>query len=455
MNSRREFLKKSGAGLLLTSGTSLAYGKTYMLESQKSVAAIDKIRIGLIGAGIIGHYDTDTALKVPGVELVAVCDLYQGRLDFAKEKWGNSIFITRDYREVLARTDIDAVLICTPDHWHDHISIAALKAGKHVYCEKPMVHHIEEGLAVVEAHRKSGKVFQVGSQRASSAAILKARDYYNEGIIGDLNYVETFVDRSDSSGAWNYSIPTDASPETVDWDRYLGDAPKAPFDAKHFFRWRNYKQYGTGVSGDLFVHLLTAIHTVTGSFGPTSIYALGDISYWKDGRNANDNVSSVMRYPIGDTHPSFQFFTRVNLASGAGDGSKVRLFGTEGMIDIAWNDFEITHFKRPKAPGFGGYDSYESFSAKQKEEFKKWYAATYKKEDEKWTNAEPIKFKSAENYDDREDHFIVFFNAIRGKGKVIEDAAFGLRAAAPSLAANLSAERNEIIKWDPIRMKMI
>jgi predicted homoserine dehydrogenase-like protein len=147
--NRRQFIRNMGASV-----ASIAVGSTVqagdhiqpeILRSSITVSANDRIRIGLIGAGIIGHFDTDTALKVPGVEMVAACDLYTGRLEAAKEKWGKDIFTTRDYRELLNRKDIDAVLICTPDHWHQRIAIDAMKAGKHVYCEKPMVQKIEQG----------------------------------------------------------------------------------------------------------------------------------------------------------------------------------------------------------------------------------------------------------------------------------------------------------------------
>ena len=131
-NTRREFIRKfSGTSALIIGGMTLtdAYGKTITLKSEVKVSANDKIRVALIGSGIIGHYDIDTALKVPGVELVAVCDLYKGRLERANEKWGKDIFTTRDYREILIRKDVDAVLICTSDHWHDRISIDAMNAS--------------------------------------------------------------------------------------------------------------------------------------------------------------------------------------------------------------------------------------------------------------------------------------------------------------------------------------
>jgi predicted dehydrogenase len=457
-NTRRDFIRKiSGTSALIVGGMALtdAYGKTITLESKVKIFANDKIRIALIGSGIIGHYDTDTALQVPGVELVAVCDLYTGRLERAKEKWGKDIFTTRDYREILVRKDIDAVLICTSDHWHDRISIDAMNAGKHVYCEKPMVHHIEEGQAVIDTQKKTGKVFQVGSQNASSVLTLEAMKIYQSGVIGELSYVEATNDRSSANGAWQYTIPTDANTQTVDWDKYVGDAPKVPFDAKRFFRWRNYKDYGTGVAGDLFVHLLTTLHTVTGSIGPNKIYALGELNYWKDGRDAYDLVTSLMHYPERKEHPSFQFFTRVNLADGGTNSTPARFVGTEGVIEMSYQGLKVKNFKRPKAPEFGGYDSVNSFSQAQQDEAKKAYNAMYSEDDKKWNYGKEINFKQPDNYDSRIDHLKNFFESVRTGKAVLEDATFGLRAAAPALACNLSAELGKPVLWDAEKMKLV
>lgn len=455
--SRRNFLKKIGGTAAAVALASDAFsGETRLLQRTAKISANDKVRLGLIGAGIIGHFDADAALRVSGTELVAVCDLYDGRLEYAREKWGNGIMATRDYREVLARPDIDAVLICTPDHWHDRISIDALAAGKHVYCEKPMVQRISDGHAVIAAQRKSGKVFQVGSQRASSASIAEAKKQLESGIIGELTYVEAVCDRWDARGAWQYSIPTDASPQTVDWDKFLGRAPKMPFDATRFFRWRNYKDYGTGVAGDLFVHLLTGLHTITGAIGPTRIFALGDLNFWKDGRDACDIVTALMDYPKTAQHPSFQFMTRVNLSDGAGGSQFCKLIGTEGFIEIGWNELKVKHFKRPNAPGYGGYDSFESFSAKQKAEFRKWYEAKYgsgkERTDLEW--GKEINFLPPEGYSDRYEHFVNFFESVRAGKPCVEDAVFGLRAAAPSLACNMSAELKKPVYWDAVNLKM-
>ncbi len=459
-NSRRNFVKNLGGSVLALSLGSAAAAENEVIQKKLfsgiRTAANDKVRIGLIGCGIIGHYDTDTALKVDGVELAAVCDLYTGRLDRAKEKWGNQIFTTRDYRELLVKKDIDAVLICTSDHWHQRIAIDALKAGKHVYCEKPMVQKIDEGQALIDAVKRSGKVFQVGSQRASSVAILEAKKYFEQGIIGEITTVQAYCDRSDAKGAWQYSIPTDASPQTIDFDTFLGHAPKVPFDATRFFRWRNYSDYGTGCAGDLIVHLLTALHTVTGSIGPNKIFAFGELNYWKDGRDAYDLVNSVMMYPKSDKHASFQLHTRINLSDGEGKGGfGLKITGTEGAMDIGWNDFKIYTLKRSQAPGYGGYDSFESFSAKQKEEFKKWYKQKYGDAKGGYETGKTIEFTPPENYDDRLDHMITFFNGVRTGSAIAEDAVFGLRTAGPSIACNISAAQKKELNWDAVKMKLI
>jgi predicted dehydrogenase len=467
-DSRRKFLRQlTGTSALLAATPSLLQafpghraGSVHLMEPIQPRSAADTINLGLIGAGIIGHFDLNCALKVPGTKVVAVADLYQPRLTRANEVWGKDIFTTRDYREVLARADVDAVLICVPDHWHDKISIDALKAGKHVYCEKPMVHHIEEGQAVIDAQKKSGKVFQVGSQRASSVGVLEAKKRYEAGDIGELTSVEAFLDRTDALGAWQYTLPPTVDPKDLDWDKFLGDAPKKAYEPTRFFRWRNYKDYGTGVAGDLFVHLLTGLHTITGSLGPNSIYSLGDLNYWKDGRDAYDLVTALMNYPKTATNASFPLAMRVNLATGAGGDIHTRLVGTEGVIDVGWNNFTLNRLKRPNAPMYStGYDALFTYPQATQAEFVRQYEEKYpaSRYTREVKNEPAVTFNAPDGYDDRLDHFIVFFNAIRANDPAIvkEDATFGLRAAAPSLAANLSVEQKRVINWDPVGMKLV
>ena len=415
----------------------------------------DKIRIATIGMGIQGNYDTMAALRSPDVELVAVSDLYDGRLEHAKTAFGKDkeLFATRDFREILTRPDVDAVLIVVPDHWHDHITIEALKAGKHVYCEKPMVQHINEGKPVIDAWRKSGKTMQVGSQRISSASFQEAKRMVQAGDIGQINYIESNNDRFNAIGAWNYSVPPDASLTTLDWDRFLGDAPKRPFDAKRFFRWRNYKDYGTGVAGDLFVHLITGVHFVTNSLGPTRIYSSGNLAYWKDGRDVPDVMTSVMDYPKTPEHEAFQMVLRVNFANAGKISDVTRIIGNEGQIEFSEDNLILTKKKLPAAPGYGGYDSFFTFTEPVKQQFKEQYDAKYPPETRTAEPVKEVRFAAPKNEDSHTAHFTDFFKNVRlGSQGTIEDPVFGFRAAAPVLACNESYFEQKVVEWDPITM---
>lgn len=460
-SSRRKFIRNIGGTAALLVGNALltkaaSLQQREMLEPPKRVLPNDKIRIACIGMGIMGFGDTRTALKVPGVELAAVCDLYKGRLERAKEVFGKDIFTTGHYRDILDRKDIDAVIIAVSDNWHDKISIDAMEQGKAVYCEKPMVHQLEEGQRVIAAQQKTKMVFQVGSQRTSSILYSRAKKLYEDGEIGALNMVEASIDRHDALGAWKYSIPPDASPLTVDFDTFLGNAPKLPFDPVRFFRWRNYREYGTGIPGDLFVHLITGLHFITGSMGPTRVFASGGLRYWKDGRNVPDVMVAIFDYPDTPEHPAFQFTLKVNFVDGGvnPEDSSTRLTGSDGTISIGWNEVTLKKNKLPKAPGYGGWDSFETFPEAMQKEFAKQYAVKYGPR-EKATSPADVVFSAPEGYDDRLDHFTNFFESVRNGKTVVEDAVFSLRAAAPALASNLSYFGNKVIHWDPVSMKLV
>src|SRR3974390_1432685 len=219
--NRRNFLKAAGAASaasLAGNASASTLGKrVHALVTQeepaKPVAANDHIQIALIGAGGQGMGDTKAAVQVPGVKLVAVADCYNGRLERSKELWGDDVFTTRDYNEILARKDIDAVIVGTPDHWHKQASVDAMKAGKDVYCEKPMIHAYAEGPEMIETARANNRIIQIGSQRVSSLLYAKAKELLASGAIGKLNMVTAYWDRNSWMGAWNYSITPDASPE--------------------------------------------------------------------------------------------------------------------------------------------------------------------------------------------------------------------------------------------------
>src|SRR5580704_199516 len=268
--NRRNFLRVAGAASASTVIGSKLHALAALQDAPaRPVSANDHIQIALIGAGGQGQYDTRSAVQVPGVKLVAAADCYDGRLARCKELWGDDVSTTRDYNEILARKDIDAVIIGTPDHWHKQASVDAMKAGKDVYCEKPMILLYADGPEMIESAHATNRIIQIGSQRVSSMIYAKAKELLASGAIGQLNMVSAHWDRNSSMGAWNYTVPPDASTETCDWPGFLGIAPKIPFNAEHFFQWRKWKAYGTGVAGDLFVHLFSGTHFIAGTNGPT------------------------------------------------------------------------------------------------------------------------------------------------------------------------------------------
>jgi predicted dehydrogenase len=433
--SRRRFLK------LATATTVAASSRLHWLHAQERTAAGAARRVGLatVGLGIQGLGDTKNALKAPGVELVAVADLYDGRLTLAKEAFGDEVAVTRDYKEVLARPDVDAVIIATPDHWHMPIAVEALAAGKHVYCEKPMVQFWEDGHKVIDAQKKSGKVVQVGSQRASAVSSLKARDLLASGAIGELNSAQ---------GAWQYFIPPDASPKTVDWDRFLGRAPQRPFDPVRFFRWRNYQDYGTGVAGDLFVHLFTAVHAITGSLGPTRVMTTGGLRFWKDGRDVPDVMLGLFDYPKTDHHPAFNLTLRVNFADGGGDSSGLRFVGSEGVMTV---DDDVTLGKQSRSTEMDY--AIRPYPKAIQEQLEKEHRAKHPGEATDLQPSSAETYRPGPDYSASEHHFQNFFDSIRTGAPMVEDAVFGLRAAGPAVVSNLSYFENRPYAWDPELMK--
>jgi predicted dehydrogenase len=443
-SSRRHFIE------LATAASVLPTGAWALEQDARPVSPNDKIRIATIGIGGQGSDDTKACLKAPGTELVAVADVYDGRLARAKEVWGEAVFTTRDYRELLARPDVDAVIISTPDHWHSRISVDALNAGKDVYCQKPMVQKVDEGYAVIEAQKKTGRIFQVGSQRVSSIAYWKAKELVASGAIGEINLVEAWWNRNSAIGAWQYSIPPDASPATVDWDRFLGHAPRRAFEPIRLFRWRNYQDYGTGVAGDLFIHLFSGIHLVTSSNGPNRVLATGGLRFWHDGRDVPDVMLGLYDYPKTASHPAFNLLLKVNFADGGGDHHSFRFVGSEGALTILGSTVTVSKRPRSKEPGY----TIDTFTKATQAAFLKEYRAKYPEGEPEMSGAFDTTYAAPRGYSDQEHHFRNWIASIRSRRPPVEDAVYGMRAAGPALLSNRSYSEGKPLGWDPDAMKV-
>ena len=446
MLNRRTFVQSAVKTATVAAATTRLNPLIAQSSTPPSKSPNDVIQLALIGAGIQGQGDTRTALQVPGVKLVAVADCYDGRLAHTKELWGSDLFTTRDYREILARKDVDAVLIATPDHWHRQAAVDAMKAGKDVYLEKPMIHIYPDGPEIIDTVRSTNRILQVGSQRVSSIVYAKAKELLASGAIGKLNMVSAHWDRNSSIGAWNYTVPLDASPETCDWPRFLGSAPKVSFSGERFFQWRKWKDYGSGVAGDLFVHLFSGTHFITGAKGPTRAMATGGLRFWNDGRDVYDVLLALFDYPEG-----FNLSLRVNFVDG-GDESEGFLFtGSEGLMEIAGNTVTVTRTPRATEPGYTVSTFTDAMQRQYIEQYRKKYPISHP--------SGPLpqnveKFAAPPGYSDSYDHFHNFFNAVRSRQPVVEDATFGFRAAGAALLSNLSVDRGNVVHWNPETMKL-
>lgn len=302
--SRRQFITTSTASAALAATASNA--------KAKNTGPNEKLRLGFIGVGGRCETHLDSAIHMHNqdgsVELAAVCDVYKFNLDrfAAKVEWktGKRPTATGDYREILADDSIDAVVIATPDHWHARQTIDALNAGKHVYCEKPMTHSVEEALAVHKAWKESGLVMQVGVQSTSLPVWDKVNESIRAGDLGKVLQYQTEFFRNSAMGQWRYyNLRKDMTPKNIDWKTFLGSefglAPELPFDRAMFAQWRCYWPFGSGMFTDLFVHRTTSMLKATGLRFPGRVVGAGGIYLEYDGRGVPDVASVVADFSEG------------------------------------------------------------------------------------------------------------------------------------------------------------
>jgi len=407
----------------------------------RSFAANDRIQVGVIGTGARAHELIEALLANQGVEITALADAYKGRVERALERTRGRARAAKDYREILADKSIDAVMVATPDHWHHRMVLDAIQAGKDVYCEKPLTYRSSEGVEIVQAARAAGRIVQVGSQGMSSAVQRKAREMIQSGKLGRVTIIRAAYNRNTASGAWIYPIPPDASPETVNWEMFLGPAPKRPFSLERFFRWRCYEDYSGGIATDLFVHLCTTIHFLMDAKMPARAVALGQLYRWKESREAPDTLNAVLEYPEGFV---------VNLSStfnnqAAAEGS-FQFLGTEGTITLGGGGMSFY----PENAVEDNRWIVESWPRALEEAY---YRDPKVRQSELPASRKPRVIEGAQEF--REEgleativHLGHWLESIRTRRPYWEDAAAGHHAAACAHMINRAAKERRMVEWD-------
>jgi predicted dehydrogenase len=289
---------------------------------------------------------------------------------------------------------------------------------------------------MVKAVQEGKRIFQAGSQRVSNIVYKKAAEIYASGRLGEVHVIEGHTDRNSPSGAWVYPIPPDASPQTIDWNTWLRDAPSIPFDAARFFRWRCFKDYGEGLAGDLFVHLLSGIQCVSGvNAAPTRAYSSGSLTHFNDGRDYPDLLATLYDYP-GIT-------VNLHCNQNSAPGEDIIFYGREATLVISGNALTVT--PQDVSPQPEGY-SLNGWTAEDKKQYlNEWHAAH---------PASPARLAEVEtysalrDYNDTADHIAAFFRAIETREHVVEDEIFGNNAAIACHMANHSYFHRAIATWD-------
>ena len=305
-------------------------------SASRVVGANDRIRVGMMGVGGMGTVHLQAFMKQTeeekDIEIVAVSDVYTKRKQRARDiaKLTDKD-VHHDYRDLLARTDVDAVLIAAPDHWHGQMALDALAAGKDVYLEKPMTHTIEEARAIVDAVKKYDRVLQVGNQGLSAPSTHKLKELIDAGEIGPLLCAQATSARNSLLGEWNYRVEPEGTPENIDWNRWLGSAPKRAFSPDRYFRFRKYWDYSGGIATDLFFHALGPILYPMGAQFPTRVSAHGGIYVHKD-REVPDTYSTTIEYP------NFYIEMSGSMANaGMGQYHRQAIFGHKGTLVVERN----------------------------------------------------------------------------------------------------------------------
>ncbi len=345
--ARRDFLK--------TTGTVLAAVPAVLSAKSPN----DKLGVAVIGVGTRGFYLMQEFQRVPGVEVRVICDLYDGHLKRAKEFSVNTrVTLTKEWEKATVNPDVDAVVIATPEFWHYPMVMAAARAKKDIYVEKAWCTSIAQAKQMRKLIKDNGVVMQLGHNRNSDPSYHKAIEFILQGKVKPITVVRMFIDRTDSIPQWkfygdyaNHILPADASPQTIDWERFTAAASKRPFDAERFFRWRNWWEYSSGIAGDLMTHLWDSTNFMLNMGIPESCMTQGGLYFWKKDQEVPDTWNAIFDYPKQDMVITFGSNFQSKHA-----GDMVQLLGREGTIEVS-RDY-MRYYEAEWKPGAGAGPAY-------------------------------------------------------------------------------------------------
>ena len=400
--SRRTFLAGAAAA-----STALSYGQIR--------GANERMRIGVIGCGnqARSHMRALVKMREPdNLDILNVCDIYTKRADAAAQLTGGKI--VKDYRRVLDNRDIDYVLIATPEHWHCQMTLDAIAAGKHIYCEKPMTYTIEQARKVAETVAKTPKIkMQVGVQGMSDDSYETANRYIQQGALGRVVLAQIDYSRNHLDDFWENPIDADARPgDNLDWNAFLGPARKRPFEPDRFFSWRRYWDYSGGVASDLFVHRVTRIIKSLGLTFPDRVVATGGKFQFRDSKaEIPDTINILLDYPQGLT---------VQLISTQANDTAVKhlIRGHMATLEFTPAGFEITPQRQ--------------------------FAKDVKPVTHRKTGAEEVDL-----------HHRNLLNAIRHGEALRCDAHLGYYGVVATAMGNLSYRQRKYLRWDAAKQKAV
>lgn len=393
----------------------------------QTTPANSRIQVGLIGVGNLGlRHLRDRLLPLERqkqrIRIAAACDIYTKARERARALTGlGERDVPGDYREMIARRDVDAVIIVTPEHLHHRMAMDALRAGKDVYIEKPMTYTIPEAAEIAACTASSGRVLQVGSQYVSDPRNRLAREVIGKGWIGKVVWAQVSTSQNSVHGIWQYFIEPEATEKTIDWPAFLGPAPKRPFSAERYFRWRKYWDYSGGIASDLLYHNLSAMMTALGPRFPVRVSATGGIYVFLD-REVPDTYSMSVEYE------NFQVCLAGSAAAAAGGRfQRPVIYGHEGTIEFVRGGIEV----RPEP----------TFAA----QFRKRTGQDVARLEAEPKDPDVIRFGHMEN----------FLDCMKSRAKPVFDAEFGYQVMTAIKLGVDSYRQSRLMAFDPRTRRVI